>query len=83
MRLAIADTANHRIIVCDVSGEVEHVIGSGSSGKKDGSFAACSFCLPQGVTWHKSNSLFVADCDNHIIRKVCPNILAQVVADLV
>jgi len=69
-RLAIADTANNRIILCDREGRVFHIVGSGETGKQDGNFTACSFNSPQGVIWHRSNTVFVADCDNHLIRKV-------------
>ena len=68
-QLAIADTGNHRILVSALSGVVEHCIGSGQAGHKDGSFGEAMFFAPQGVCWFEEE-LYVADTENHRIRKV-------------
>ncbi len=45
------------------------MIGSGVAGRKDGDFAAAEFNQPQGMALH-GNDLFVADTENHEIRRV-------------
>jgi len=69
--LAVSDTGNHRVLLCTTDGQVDDVVGSGVPGLKDGDFATAQFNSPQGVAWSSTNSLYVADCENHCIRKVC------------
>ncbi len=68
-RLYIADTNHHRIVVCDLEGQVLEVIGSGERGHRDGSYAEARFNQPQGVIGD-GDSLFVADVENHRVRRV-------------
>lgn len=49
----------------------QHVIGGLDSGFKDGDFISARFNSPQGLVLKHSNSLFVADSENHAIREVC------------
>lgn len=44
--------------------------GSGHSGSKDGPFPAAEFHAPQGICWMGEETVFVADTENHLIRKV-------------
>ncbi|XP_076811458.1 NHL repeat-containing protein 2-like isoform X2 [Clavelina lepadiformis] len=69
-RIAIADTGNHRVIVAFVDGTIQHSIGGPHPGKSDGKFTAARFNSPQGLAWHGTNSIYVADCNNHLIRKI-------------
>lgn len=69
-RLAISDSGNNRIIVSSLNGAISHIIGGKGSGFIDGVFDKAEFNSPQGVAWHGSNTIFVADCNNHAIRKV-------------
>ena len=46
------------------------MIGCSERGYKDGSFQQAMFSSPQGVIIC-DNKIFVADTDNHVIRKVC------------
>lgn len=70
-KLFIADSGHHRIVVSTVAGEVLHVIGNGSSGLTDGSFAEAQFFAPQGMTLDAENQLlYVADTENHCLRQV-------------
>jgi hypothetical protein len=48
---------------------VEEVIGSGSPGQKNGTFAEAEFFKPQGLTLYK-DKLYVADTENHLIRQI-------------
>lgn len=68
-RLFIADTDHHRIIVTNLDGKVEEVIGSGKAGLKDGSFENAMFNQPQGMTLI-GDTLYVADTENHAIREI-------------
>ncbi|MSQ05708.1 MAG: alkyl hydroperoxide reductase [Dehalococcoidia bacterium] len=75
-RLCIADSNHNRILVADLDGAVRQVIGSGQEGLDDGSFAAASFNHPQGLAL-SGDILYVADTDNHAIRRV--DLAAQMV----
>ncbi|KAM6964281.1 NHL repeat-containing protein 2 [Tautogolabrus adspersus] len=68
-RLAIADTGHHRILVVTVTGQLEHVIGGPESGRQDGDLSKASFNSPQGVAI-KGDTVYVADTENHLIRKI-------------
>lgn len=68
-RLAIADTGHHRILVVSSVGQLLHVIGGPKSGKQDGHFSDASFNSPQGVAI-KGDTVYVADTENHLIRKI-------------
>jgi DNA-binding beta-propeller fold protein YncE len=66
-RLFIADSTHHRVVVTDLTGKKIAVIGTGSPGRKDGSFAAAQFDDPQGMALD-GDTLYVADRKNHLIR---------------
>jgi len=67
-RLFIADSNNDRIIISDLDGNIEDIIGSKNEGKEDGSFEKTSFNKPQGLALD-GNILYIADTENHLIRK--------------
>ena len=68
-KLIVSDTGNNRILVMDNTGIVEHVIGGYTPGFKDGNFETSRFNAPQGICT-LNNDIFVADTENHAIRKV-------------
>lgn len=68
-RLYIADTAHHRIVVSKLDGTILHIIGAGTPGLADGTFAAAQFNQPQGMALY-GGELFVADTVNHAIRAI-------------
>ncbi|XP_063591986.1 NHL repeat-containing protein 2-like [Penaeus indicus] len=68
--LVISDTGHNRILLTDRMGNIKKVVGSGEQGMADGTFTCASFNNPQGVVYHSSNVIFVADTENHAIRKV-------------
>ena len=70
--LFIADTQNHRIRKVDSSGVITTVAGNGTSGfSGDGGPATeASLAAPGGVAVDSAGNLFIADHDNHRIRKV-------------
>jgi len=68
-RLYITDSNNNRIIITDLDGNLEEIIGSGKAGQRDGSFENAQFFHPQGLALIGDN-LYIADTENHLIRKV-------------
>lgn len=67
---AISDSGNNRIIIMNSRGEVSHKIGGKTSGFVDGDFSTARFNSPQGLAFLNENILFVADTENHAIRKI-------------
>ncbi|XP_005804451.1 NHL repeat-containing protein 2 [Xiphophorus maculatus] len=69
-KLAIADTGHHRIlVVSSATGELLHAVGGPGRGRQDGTLSEASFNSPQGVAI-KGDAVYVADTENHLIRKV-------------
>jgi hypothetical protein len=68
-RLFISDSKHNRIIVATLDGAELKVVGSGEPGMADGNFATASFDHPQGMVL-VDDLLYVADAENHAIRKV-------------
>ncbi len=68
----IADTRNHRIRKVNSSGIISTIAGTGTSGfSGDGGAAtAAQLFTPTGVTLDASGSIYIADQDNHRIRKI-------------
>ncbi len=56
------------------TGNVASIYGSGVAGLKDGGKGECQFNSPQGMLCHQG-VLYVADTNNHAIRKVSPGIV--------
>ncbi len=69
-RLFIADTGNNRIVITDLNGHVEEVIGGKAAGLADGPFDTALFSFPRGLALADENRLFVADTGNHSIRLI-------------
>jgi sugar lactone lactonase YvrE len=68
--LYVADSENHRIRKITRSGEVTTLAGRSAHGFVDGSGAAAQFNYPIGLCLGTGGSLYVADTENHRIRKV-------------
>ncbi len=66
-RLVIADSTHHRVIVTNLKGEKQAIIGTGSPGNKDGKFADVQFDDPQGLALD-GDTLYIADRKNHTLR---------------
>jgi sugar lactone lactonase YvrE len=70
----VADTLNNTLRKITASGVVSTLAGSpGTSGSVDGPGGAASFLGPQGLAIDGSGNLYVADTNNHTIRKVLPS----------
>lgn len=69
--LFIADSGHNRIVVTTLTGTVLHVIGTGKPGLTDGGFTEAQFFAPQGMAFDpETQSLYVADTENHVLRKI-------------
>jgi DNA-binding beta-propeller fold protein YncE len=70
-RLFISDSNHNRIVITSFTGETLDVIGNGQVGRIDGNFKDVSFNHPQGIFLSPDgNFLYVADTENHLIRRV-------------
>jgi NHL repeat len=68
-----ADTFNYTIRKISPAGVVSTLAGlPGSKGSDDGTGSAARFFDPYGITVGPDNNIYVADLDNHTIRKVTP-----------
>ncbi len=76
-RLFIVDSNHNRIVISDLAGTVQDVIGNGQPAWQDGDYATASFYHPQGITLAGENTLYVADTENQRLRRV--NLAARVV----
>ncbi|MFT6289570.1 MAG: streptogramin lyase, partial [Ilumatobacter sp.] len=69
----VADSSNHLIRKISPSGVVTTLAGdAGNSGAVDGNGTSASFNKPFGVAVDGSGYVYVADQDNHLIRKISP-----------
>jgi streptogramin lyase len=70
----VTDLFNHVIRKITPAGVVTTLAGSpGQSGYADGLGSSALFALPWGITSDTSGNLYVADHDNHVIRKITPS----------
>jgi hypothetical protein len=67
----VADRANRTIRKVTAGGVVTTLAGkAGTAGSEDGTGAAARFLLPAGVAVDRTGNVYVADEENHTIRKV-------------
>lgn len=67
----IADSNNHRIRKITPEGNVSTLAGK-EPGSKNGNGTNASFYSPAGIALDSSGNIFVADSNNHSIRKITP-----------
>lgn len=68
--LVFADRGNHQVRAVRVDGNVVTLAGSGRSGFGDGPKAQAQFNEPIAVAVERSGAIYVADRNNHRIRKL-------------
>jgi sugar lactone lactonase YvrE len=79
----VADTANQTIRKVTPLGVVSTLAGrAGSKGTNDGMGALARFDHPEGVAVDISGNVYVADFNNHTIRKVTPSGVVTTLAGL-
>ena len=63
-----------RIVITNLEGKYIDQIGGNGGKFRDGSFEEAAFRRPQGVAYSaKEDALYVADTENHALRRVCTN----------
>jgi len=73
--IVFSDSNHNRIVIAGLDGEIKDVIGDGSVGLQDGPFESARFFRPQGVFLDEpSGAIYVADTENHAIRKIDLNL---------
>jgi DNA-binding beta-propeller fold protein YncE len=68
--LYVADSENHRIRKVAPDGTVSTLAGDGTAGWQDGAGAQARFNKPQGLLVDGSGTVYVADTENHRIRRI-------------
>ncbi|MFF9457712.1 NHL domain-containing protein [Streptomyces flaveolus] len=73
--LYFSDSDNHRVRKVTTDGRIRTVAGTGVAGFSGENVAATSAQLngPRGVAVDSSGALYIADADNHRIRKITPD----------
>jgi Domain of unknown function (DUF5122) beta-propeller len=73
-RVVIVDSANHRIRRIEPDGTLTTIVGSGVAGNTGdgGSALAARLNSPQDVTFAADGTMYIADRNNHKIRRVTP-----------
>ena len=66
----VADASNNAIRKVTSAGVVTTVAGGGAAGSTDGTGTAARLDEPRGVAIDVNGTLYVADYDNHLIRKI-------------
>ncbi len=66
----VADQNNHLIRKISTSGLVVTIAGTRATGAVNGTGTMASFQYPSSVAVDTSGNVYVADCNNHMIRKI-------------
>jgi len=68
-RLFIADAGRNRVLIADLEGDLQGVMGTGEEGLKDGDFDEAQFYRPNGLALSPDgNLLYISDTNNHALR---------------
>lgn len=72
--LYVTDSGNHTIRKITPAGVVTTLAGkAGAKGTADGSGSTARFNSPEGIAVDSAGNIYVADTENHAIRKVSPS----------
>lgn len=79
--LYVADEGNHNIRKITPAGVVSTLAGgTNESGTRDGPGTSARFGAPRGLAVDSAGNVYVADADNHAIRKITPTGLVSTFA---
>ncbi|MFY8033851.1 MAG: hypothetical protein ACOVMN_04985, partial [Flexibacteraceae bacterium] len=78
--LIVADNANHSIRRISPSGTVSTIAGNGIVGSVNGPGITATFNNPTDVAVDRNGNIYVADAENHKIRKITPTGLTTTLA---
>jgi serine/threonine protein kinase/sugar lactone lactonase YvrE len=78
--LYVTDYGNHRIRKISLSGLVSTIAGGGTAAYVDGFGTSARFNNPIGVAVDGSSNLYIADSNNHCIRKITPSRVVTTIA---
>lgn len=78
--LFVSDGLNHCIRKITPLGVVETLAGSGNPGFVDGIGKSAKFNYPEGLIIDGQDNIYVADADNHSIRKITPDGIVTTIA---
>jgi len=70
--LYVADEGNHCIRKIEKDGSVSTFVGTNTEGFADGTRQQARFSAPSGLAFDNNGNLYIADKNNHRIRKVDP-----------
>lgn len=70
--LYVTDRNNHAVRKITSAGVVTTLAGSGSAGNSNGTGSAAKFTFPSGIAVTSAGTVYVADTDNQVIRKISP-----------
>ena len=76
----VSDRRNHRIRKITPEGQVSTLAGLGLSGYNDGPPEKALFKEPMALTIDSQDNLYIADSQNHMIRKVTPDGVVSILA---
>lgn len=67
------DRNSHSIMKIDTEAELTKISGSGKQGYQDGKLEEAEFNYPSGLAIDASDNIYIADTNNHKIRKLSPD----------
>lgn len=78
--LYFADSSNNRIRVIGTDGNINTVVGNGNAafGGDNGPALQAALHSPQAVAFDSAGNLYIADTQNHRIRKVTNNVITTI-----
>jgi sugar lactone lactonase YvrE len=71
--IIFTDRNNHSIRKIDLKGNITTIAGVGKQGYKDGAASEAEFNYPSGLAIDATDSVYIADTNNHRIRKLSPD----------